>query len=296
MQKSRQRKKKAKKVEVKKGERKENKKNSADRKKERKVIGKIAKEKKKDKGKQKSKGEIIKIEREYEHSISEEFPTILPTHKVEVPEGEFRYSVYVKLTNKDILKEINIPQFLASIISLGKIPIGKILFRSEKLGGKEAEEKLGVELDFIPSFVIQMVSRHEKLSYKSEVLYDEKKGYICTFSEYTEVKKDGRRYGKKQNFTPAKGVKDPVSALLDFLGSKVAQEVLNPESSSIPIPLEVKKEKNTIQIFLKDVRDDEKLFRKAEVELDDKKKGTFLPQKAVLHGFLSLIDIVIEKE
>ena len=289
MQKSKQRKKITEKGEVKKGERKENKKNLAGRKKRKKGIVRIAKERKR-------KREIIEIEKVSEYESFDELPAVLPTQKVDVPEGEFRYSVYVKLTNKDILKEINIPQFLASIISLGKIPIGKILFCSEKLGGKGTEEKLGVELDFIPSFVIQMVSRHEKLSYRSEVLYDEKKGYICTFSEYTELKKDGRRYGKKQNFSPTKGVKDPVSALLDFLGSKVAQEVLNPESSSIPIPLEVKKEENTIQIFLKDVRDDERLFRKAEVELDDKKERTFLPKKAVLHGFLSLIDIVIERE
>ena len=209
----------------------------------------------------------------------------------------------MKLTNKDILKEINIPQFLASIISLGKIPIGKILFRSEKLGGeKEVGEKLCVELDFIPSFVIQMVSRHEKLSYRSEVVYDKRKGYICTLSEYTELKKDGRRYGKKQSFSPEKGVKDPVSALLDFLGSKVAQEILKPESSSIPIPLAVKREGNMIELFLKDVSEDERLFRKAEVELDDgssggeRGRGKTLPRKAVLHGFLSLIDIVIERE
>jgi len=218
------------------------------------------------------------------------------TRKVDLPEGEFHYSSYVKITGKDFLKEVNFPQFIASILSLGKIPIGEIVFRSSYLG--QDKNKVRVEVDFIPSFIIQMVSKHERISYTSEICYDDKMGHICVFSEYSEVKKDGRRFGKKEVFPVEKGVKDPVSVLLDFIGSELVHKIFNPEKSSVPIPIEVKREKDKIEVSLKGLEEEEKLFRSAELKFDSDEDGKsgILPRKATIYGLLSLIDLVVERK
>jgi hypothetical protein len=143
-----------------------------------------------------------------------------------------------------------------------------------------------------------MVSKHERISYKSEICYDDKMGHICVFSEYSEVKKDGRKFGKKEVFPVEKGVKDPVSVLLDFIGSELAHKIFNPEKSSVPIPIEVKREKDKIEVSLKDLEEEEKLFRSAELKFDSDEDGKsgILPKRATIYGLLSLIDLVVERK
>jgi hypothetical protein len=226
--------------------------------------------------------------------------------KIEIPNSNITYNVAVKLSGEGI-KDIAIPPFLISVLSLPKIPIGEIRLKTKS----EYENRLSVLLEFEPSSILKLLTKHERFSYSSSITFSKENGYIATKTEYIESKTDGRNFVKKKDYDFNDNVKDPVALFLDFLSSKdeIEKELKkireeNEDIEDIKYDLEIledfkiekEKEGNELKrIKIIPKREEGKeILKYAEVDLTS--FGEFkIPQKFYAQGLLSLFDVFIEK-
>jgi hypothetical protein len=226
--------------------------------------------------------------------------------KIEIPSTDITYKVAVKFSGEGI-KDIAIPPFLISVLSLPKIPIGEIRLKTKS----EYENKLSVLLEFEPSSILKLLTKHERFSYSSSITFSKENGYIATKTEYIESKTDGRNFVKKKDYDFNDNVKDPVALFLDFLSSKdeIEKELKkireeNEDIEDIKYDLDIledfKIEKENEGNELKRIKiipkreEGKEILKYAEVDLTT--FGEFkIPQKFYAQGLLSLFDVFIEK-
>jgi hypothetical protein len=226
--------------------------------------------------------------------------------KIEIPNSNITYKVAVKLSGEGI-KDIAIPPFLLSVLSLPKIPVGEIRLKTKS----EYENRLSVLLEFEPSSILKLLTKHERFSYSSSITFSKENGYITTKTEYIESKTDGRNFVKKKDYDFDDNVKDPVALFLDFLSSKdeIEKELKkireeNEDIEDIKYDLDIledfKIEKENEGNELKRIKiipkreEGKEILKYAEVDLTS--FGEFkIPQRFYAQGLLSLFDIFIEK-
>ena len=226
--------------------------------------------------------------------------------KIEIPNSNITYKVAVKFSGEGI-KDIPIPPFLLSVLSLPKIPIGEIRLKTKS----EYENRLSVLLEFEPSSILKLLTKHERFSYSSSIAFSKENGYITTKTEYIESKTDGRNFVKKKDYDFDDNVKDPVALFLDFLSSKdeIEKELKkireeNEDIEDIKYDLDIledfKIEKENEGNELKKIKiipkreEGKEILKYAEVDLTS--FGEFkIPQRFYAQGLLSLFDIFIEK-
>ncbi|MDT7907509.1 MAG: hypothetical protein RRA63_05610 [Candidatus Calescibacterium sp.] len=226
--------------------------------------------------------------------------------KIEIPNSNITYKVAVKFSGEGI-KDIPIPPFLLSVLSLPKIPIGEIRLKTKS----EYENRLSVLLEFEPSSILKLLTKHERFSYSSSIAFSKENGYITTKTEYIESKTDGRNFVKKKDYDFDDNVKDPVALFLDFLSSKdeIEKELKkireeNEDIEDIKYDLDIledfKIEKENEGNELKKIKiipkreEGKEILKYAEVDLTS--FGEFkIPQRFYAQGLLSLFDVFIEK-
>jgi hypothetical protein len=226
--------------------------------------------------------------------------------KIEIPNSNITYKVAVKFSGEDI-KDIAIPHFLLSILSMPKIPIGEIRLKTKS----EYENSLSFLLEFEPSSILKLLTKHERFSYSSSITFSKENGYITTKTEYIESKTDGRNFVKKKDYDFDDNVKDPVALFLDFLSSKdeIEKELKkireeNEDIEDIKYDLDIledfKIEKENEGNELKRIKiipkreEGKEILKYAEVDLTS--FGEFkIPQRFYAQGLLSLFDVFIEK-
>jgi len=226
--------------------------------------------------------------------------------KIEIPNSNITYKVAVKLSGEGI-KDIAIPPFLISVLSLPKIPVGEIRLKTKS----EYENSLSFLLEFEPSSILKLLTKHERFSYSSSIAFSKENGYITTKTEYIESKTDGRNFVKKKDYDFDDNVKDPVALFLDFLSSKdeIEKELKkireeNEDIEDIKYDLDIledfKIEKENEGNELKKIKiipkreEGKEILKYAEVDLTS--FGEFkIPQRFYAQGLLSLFDIFIEK-
>jgi hypothetical protein len=230
--------------------------------------------------------------------------------KIEIPNSNITYNVAVKLSGEGI-KDIAIPPFLISVLSLPKIPIGEIRLKTKS----EYENRLSVLLEFEPSSILKLLTKHERFSYSSCITFSKENGYITTKTEYIESKTDGRNFVKKKDYDFDDNVKDPVALFLDFLSSKdeIEKELkkIREENEDIEKDIEdIKYDLDILEDFkiekenegneLKRIKiipkreEGKEILKYAEVDLTS--FGEFkIPQRFYAQGLLSLFDVFIEK-
>ena len=226
--------------------------------------------------------------------------------KIEIPSTDITYKVAVKFSGEGI-KDIAIPPFLLSVLSLPKIPIGEIRLKTKS----EYENRLSVLLEFEPSSILKLLTKHERFSYSSSITFSKENGYITTKTEYIESKTDGRNFVKKKDYDFDDNVKDPVALFLDFLSSKdeIEKELKkikeeNEDIEDIKYDLDIledfKIEKENEGNELKRIKiipkreEGKEILKYAEVDLTT--FGEFkIPQRFYAQGLLSLFDVFIEK-
>jgi hypothetical protein len=226
--------------------------------------------------------------------------------KIEIPNSNITYKVAVKLSGEGI-KDIAIPPFLLSVLSLPKIPVGEIRLKTKS----EYENRLSVLLEFEPSSILKLLTKHERFSYSSSITFSKENGYIATKTEYIESKTDGRNFVKKKDYDFDDNVKDPVALFLDFLSSKdeIEKELKkireeNEDLEDIKYDLDIledfKIEKENEGNELKRIKiipkreEGKEILKYAEVDLTS--FGEFkIPQRFYAQGLLSLFDVFIEK-
>ncbi len=212
--------------------------------------------------------------------IDEKKPKI---RKINIPNIKKEYSVAIKITNKDTIRDIPIPDFIISILSLGKIPVGKISLISKKMGDEEFE----FSIDFTPSQVLKLITRHERFSYLSHVFFDAEKGFLTKKTHFIETKTDGRIFEKSEKLT--EDMKDPVALILDIIAmEKGSWGIFNEEEK----PFEIKSDGNMIKILPKD-EESKTAFSSVRLELESM-NDIKLPKFFAVEGLFSLIDIVAE--
>ncbi len=197
------------------------------------------------------------------------------------------FSVFLKISKANILKEaLHIPDFLMSILSLGKIHIGNINISSSKVENR----KYFFKISFFPSLVLQLLSKHKQMSYSAYVFYDKQEGYLTEKTLFIEEKTDGRKYEKSEDFEMEK---DPVSIILDFMGAENRENIIDLQQDDIDLPFEINSSENKIEVLPKT---DEAKSIFSSLRIDFEKEGEIkFPSSVSLEGLFSIFSIVIEK-
>ncbi len=234
--------------------------------------------------------------------------------KIDIPDSNITYKVAVKFAGEN-MKDLAIPPFLLSILSMPKIPIGEIRLKTKS----EYENRLSVSLEFEPSSILKLLTKHEKFSYSSSITFSKENGYISTKTEYIESKTDGRNFVKKKDYDFDDNVKDPVALFLDFLSSKdeiqkelkkISKENNNKDIEDIEDIKDIKYDLDILEDFkiekenegndLKRIKiipkreEGKEILKYAEVDLTG--FGEFkIPKRFYAQGLLSLFDVFIEK-
>jgi len=225
--------------------------------------------------------------------------------KINIPDSNITYKVAVKFAGEN-MKDLAIPPFLLSILSMPKIPVGEIRLKTKS----EYENRLSVSVEFEPSSILKLLTKHERFSYSSSITFTKENGYIATKTEYIESKTDGRNFVKKKDYDFDDNVKDPVALFLDFLSSKdeIEKELkkISEENEDIDIKYDLdiledfKIEKENEGNELKRIKiipkrgEGKEILKYAEVDLTG--LGEFkIPKRFYAQGLLSLFDVFIEK-
>lgn len=228
----------------------------------------------------------------------EEYLGIKIIKKINIPDFLKRYRIYLRITGD--LSQFKVPQFLSSILSMGKIPIGSV-----ELGSKKNQpNRYEFHIDFTPSSVLSILTKHERFSYRSHVFFDKKNGFVTQKTFFLERKTDGREFIKEEDFSKSKGSKasiekDPIAFFLDLISSDISSLINKPNNEEqdelLVNPFDVRFEDKNIRIKPKTSEFGE-LFSSVEVELSRLSDDFKIPSKFVVKGLFSLLDVIAESE
>jgi len=209
--------------------------------------------------------------------------------KINLPNQSVLYKVHFSIDKdavKEILKEVSVPQFIASLLSLGKIPIGGI-----KLSTYSSGEVYNVEVEFEPSYILKLITKHSRFSYFSSVVFDQSSGYITRQTRYLEAKTDGREFKREDDYSEDEEFKDPVALFLDFLSADKKDIFGDNEDFSEKMFHINYVSDDKLKVFLSE--DIKESFSFAELELKNL-DGFKIPQRVFVKGLLSIFDLFVD--
>ncbi|GBD04237.1 hypothetical protein HRbin19_01547 [bacterium HR19] len=209
--------------------------------------------------------------------------------KIDLPNQSAIYKVHFSIDKdavREILKEVSIPQFISSLLSLGKIPIGSI-----KLSTYSSGELYEVEVEFEPSYILKLITKHSRFSYFSSVVFDQSSGYITRQTKYLEAKTDGREFKREDDFSEDEQFKDPVALFLDFLSADKKDLFGDDEDFSEKMfHINYVSEDKLKVLPSEDIKES---FSFAELELKNL-YGFKIPQRVFVKGLLSIFDLFVD--
>lgn len=224
--------------------------------------------------------------------------TAIKVRRLDIPDFSRRYKISIRITGD--LSQFSIPQFLSSILSLGKIPIGSINVSAKRI----SDYLYDFSIDFLPSHILVLLTKHEKFSYSSSVFFDEKKGYLTKRTYFLERKIDGREFVKEElsdsgeNDLPDEVNKDPVAIFLDLISfdfnvfSKGAEQDKEKYFDAMN-PFDVVRVPDGFLVYPKST-DFKDFFSLVELSLFNVNSSFKLPRRFFVKGLFSIFDVVVE--
>lgn len=209
--------------------------------------------------------------------------------KINLPNQSVLYKAHFSIDKdavKEILKDVSVPQFIASLLSLGKIPIGRI-----KLSTYSSGELYNVEVEFEPSYILKLITKHSRFSYSSSGVFDQSIGYITRQTRYLEAKTDGREFKREDDYSEGEQFKDPVAIFLDFLSADKKDIFGDNEDFSEKMFHINYVSDDKLKVFPSE--DIKESFSFAELELKNI-DGFKIPQKVFVKGLLSIFDLFVD--
>lgn len=214
---------------------------------------------------------------------------IYKVREINIPDFSQKYRISLNITGD--LSQFKIPGFISSILSMGKIPIGTAEISARAVGNKKYE----LSIDFAPSPILSVLTKHEKFAYNSVVFFDEEKGFLTQRTLFIERKTDGREFKKEEDFSDEDEIsKDPVALFLDLVSldfSSISKKLK--EEQNQDFGFEIRREDRKIYVYPKgsEFSDFISLVR---IELLPLTQDFKIPKSFFVRGLLSLFDLSAE--
>lgn len=208
--------------------------------------------------------------------------------RINIPSFSCRYKISIKITGD--LSQFKLPSFLSSVLSMPKIPVGSVNISASRL----MSDKYDFFIDFIPSPILSLLTKHEKFSYRSLVSFDESLGFITNETYFLEKKTDGREFRRDEDFSSyeEEGInKDPVALFLDLVSSENIKKEIKDEVN----PFDIKRFEDNIYVYPKKL-DFGEFFSSVEIALQNITESFKIPKIFHVKGLFSLFDIFAESE
>ncbi|MCX7734889.1 MAG: hypothetical protein N2254_09065 [bacterium] len=216
--------------------------------------------------------------------------------KVDIPNFSRKYRISIRITGD--LSHFKVPQFLSSILSMGKIPVGTLSISATKSGNT-----YDFFVDFFPSPILSVLTKHEKFAYRSSVFFDEKQGFLTKNTSFLEKKTDGREFVRQEDFgseydNEFEVNKDPIAFFLDLVSidfKDFSEKLKENEGQDFRNPFDVRNLGNEIFVYPKDPEFKD-FFSAVEIALHNLTSDLKIPQRFLVKGLFSLFDIAADSD
>lgn len=206
---------------------------------------------------------------------------------IEIPNFSRRYKISIRITGD--LSQFKLPNFLSTILSMPRIPVGSVNISASSL----VPNKYDFFIDFVPSPILSVLTKHEKFSYRSMISFDESLGFITNETYFLERKTDGREFIRRdEDFYEDEEInKDPIALFLDLVSSESIKKEITDDVNIF----DIRRFGDDIYVYPKKL-DFGEFFSSVEVKLQRITESFKLPKFFHVKGLFSLFDIFAESE